>query len=59
MSNWFGLVVMSYLHQPSSAACERVFSVLKGILSAEKGEYLDDYIKAAYIATMKCLSGFR
>jgi hypothetical protein len=38
MSNWFGLVVMSYLHQPSSAACERVFSVLKGILSAEKGE---------------------
>jgi hypothetical protein len=35
------------LHQPSSAAAERVFSVLKHILDDETVDALDDYIEAS------------
>ena len=38
---------MCFLHQPSSAAAERVFSVLKHILNEEKVDALDDYIEAS------------
>lgn len=47
---WFEFACICYLHQPSSAAAERVFSVLKQVLTTEKEACLDDYVLAAVYA---------
>ena len=46
LKHWSELAFICFLHQPSSAASERVFSVLKHILDEEKVDALDDYIEA-------------
>ena len=45
--NWYEFAIICFLHQPSSCAAERVFSILKYILTAAVEDSLDDYIKAA------------
>ncbi len=46
-SAWFEFATICFLHQPSSCAAERVFSILKYILTYSNHLALDDYIKAA------------
>ena len=52
LKHWSELAFICCLHQPSSAAAERVFSVLKHILDEEKVDALDDYIEASVYSRM-------
>ena len=45
--DWFEFVKISLLHHPNSCGCERLFSVLKYVLTSEREHALDDYIRAA------------
>lgn len=54
--HWFEFAMISYLHQPSSAAAERVFSVLKRVLTAEREDCLDDLVKASVYSIYEKLS---
>lgn len=44
---WFAFAMICYLHQPSSAAAERVFSILKRVLESGDYQALDDIVLAA------------
>ena len=57
--HWFEFAMISYLHQPSSAAAERVFSILKSVLTSNKEHALDDIIKAAVYTIYTKLSNRR
>jgi len=47
LQDWFSFAIMCYLHQPSSAAAERVFSMLKALLETGDVQALDDIIIAS------------
>ena len=47
LPHWFKLVKIAILHHPNSCGSERLFSVLKRVLTTEKECALDDYVKAA------------
>ena len=46
LKNWFAFAMICYLHQPSSAAAERVFSILKRVLESDDYQALDDIVLA-------------
>ena len=47
LPSWIEFVKIAILHHPNSCGSERLFSLLKYVLTSEKEECLDDYICAA------------
>jgi hypothetical protein len=47
LPQWFQLVKKAILHHPNSCGSERLFSVLKWVLTNDRENSLDDYIRAA------------
>jgi hypothetical protein len=51
--SWFNFVKKGMLYQPNSCAVERLFSLLKRVLTSEKTLALDDYILTSVYLSYK------
>jgi hypothetical protein len=47
LPEWFAFVKKGMLYMPNSCGVERLFSLLKRVITADKTTALDDYIKTA------------
>jgi hypothetical protein len=50
---WFEFVKIVILHHPNSCGSERLFSLLKHVITTEREDALDDYICAAVYSTYR------
>jgi len=53
LPKWVAFVKIALLHHPNSCGSERLFSLLKRVLTTEREECLDDYICAAVYSSYR------
>jgi len=58
LPEWFAFVKKGMLYMPNSCGVERLFSLLKRVITADKSNALDDYIKTAVYLCYKFKSDY-
>ena len=58
LPEWFAFVKKGMLYMPNSCGVERLFSLLKRVITADKTNALDDYIKTAVYLCYKFKSDY-